>query len=681
MIRRTVYSSMVIMLVGALVSAAGMTPYQVSTLESVVDVAASPDGARVAFVRSVPRPLFGDDDGPAWQELLVLDVADGRERAFVTGDVSVSRVAWLSDGNALSFVAKRDGDENSSLYRIAVDGGEAERIVALDDPILGYDWSPDGVRVAVIAREPADDELEDLRDQGFDATIYEEDWRHRRVWIVTPGDVGTEPRMLELDGSAFDVRWSPDGERLAVALAPTPLVDDQYMRQQVVVVSVATGDVEAKVDHRAKLGAIEWSPSGDSLAMIAGVDLHDPAESSLFVVSRSGGVPVNLTAGFAGEATDVAWLSDDTLMLLASEGVDTEAYRVDRATGDRRPLGWGGGDAVFTELSVGGAGVFAVGHAPTHPAEVFVGEAEGGALERLTDSNPWLSDVELGSQEVVRWAARDGLELEGLLIRPLRHAGDERVPLIVVVHGGPEAHYRNGWVTRYANPGQVWAARGYAVFYPNYRGSTGRGVEFSKLSQGDPAGAEFDDVVDGVDHLIETGLVDGDRVGVTGGSYGGYATAWLTTRYSDRFAAGVMFVGISNKISKTGTTDIPEEEFLVHARMRPWDDWQKYLERSPIYWAGQGRTPLLILHGEKDPRVSVTQSREMYRALKTRGETPVRLVLYPDEQHGNRKGAARYDYLLRLLRWMDHYVVGAGGEMPDWRLDYRAAGLGVPADE
>ncbi len=678
--RRTVCSSMVIILVGALASAAGMTPYQVATLESVGDVAASPDGARVAFVRSVPRPLFGDDDGPAWRQLLVLNVTDGRERGFVTGDVSVSRVAWQPDGDALSFVAKRGGDEHASLYRIPVDGGEAERIVALDDGILGYDWSPDGSRVAVIAREPVDDELEDLRDQGFDATIYEEDWRHRRVWIVTPGDAATEPRMLELDGSAFDVRWSPDGERLAVALAPTPLVDDQYMRQRVFVVSAATGDVEATVDHRAKLGAIEWSPGGDFLAIIAGVDLHDPAESSLFVVPRSGGVPVNLTAGFAGEATDVAWLSDDTLMLLASEGVGTEAYRVDRATGDRRPLGWGGGGAVFTELSVGGTGVFAVGHAPTHPSEVFVGEVEGGALRRLTDSNPWLADVELGSQEVVRWAARDGLELEGLLIRPLERAGDEPVPLIVVVHGGPESHYRNGWVTRYASPGQVWAAHGYAVFYPNYRGSTGRGVEFSKLSQGDPAGAEFDDVVDGVDHLIEVGLVDGDRVGVTGGSYGGYATAWLTTRYSDRFAAGVMFVGISNKISKTGTTDIPEEEFLVHARMRPWDDWQKYLERSPIYWAGQGRTPLLILHGEKDPRVSVTQSREMYRALKTRGETPVRLVLYPDEQHGNRKGAARYDYMLRLLRWMDHYVIGDGGEMPGWRLDYRATGLGVPTD-
>jgi dipeptidyl aminopeptidase/acylaminoacyl peptidase len=680
MVRKALLGCFALMLVAGLAPAAGLNPYQLASLESVVDAVVSPDGSRVAFVRSVPRPLFGDDDGPAWRELVVVDLADGSERVFVGGEVSVSQVRWVPGGRALSFVAKRDGDDHPVVYRIPVDGGEAVPIVSLDEGVLSYDWSPAGDRLAVIAREPEDDELDELREQGFDAVIYEEDWRHRRVWIATPDDDEAEPRMLDLDGSAFDVRWSPAGDRLAVAVAPTPLVDDSYMSQRVHVVSVATGAVEASVDHAAKLGAIRWSPDGGHLAMISGVDLHDPSESSLFVVPRTGGTPVNLMPGFAGEASDVVWISADTLLVLASEGVRTEAYRVARSTGDRQPLGWSDGEVVISELSAGGSSVVAVGSSPNHPAEVFVGELEGGALERLTESNPWLDEVELASQETVRWTARDGLELEGLLMRPLGRTADERVPLVVVVHGGPEAHYSDGWLSRYSTPGQVLAARGYAVFYPNYRGSTGRGVEFSKLSQGDPAGAEFDDVVDGVDHLIEIGLVDGDRVGVTGGSYGGYATAWLTTRYSDRFAAGVMFVGISNKISKTGTTDIPEEEFLVHARMRPWDGWQKYLERSPIYWAGQGRTPLLILHGEKDPRVSVTQSHEMYRALKTRGETPVRLVLYPDEEHGNRKGAARYDYLLRLLRWMDHYVVGEGGDMPDWRIDYRAAEHGAPSD-
>jgi dipeptidyl aminopeptidase/acylaminoacyl peptidase len=216
----------------------------------------------------------------------------------------------------------------------------------------------------------------------------------------------------------------------------------------------------------------------------------------------------------------------------------------------------------------------------------------------------------------------------------------------------------------------VAAARGFATFYPNYRGSTGRGVAFSKLSQGDAGGKEFDDLVDAVDHLVAIGLVDTDRVGVTGGSYGGYDTGWCATRHSERFAAGVMFVGISDRISKLGTTDIPMEEFEVHARMRPWDDWQLYLERSPIYWADRSRTPLLILHGKEDPRVHPGQSMELYRNLKLRGQAPVRLVFYPGEGHGNRKAGARLDYSLRSLRWFEHYLTGPGGDMPDPGLEY-----------
>ena len=159
----------------------------------------------------------------------------------------------------------------------------------------------------------------------------------------------------------------------------------------------------------------------------------------------------------------------------------------------------------------------------------------------------------------------------------------------------------------------------------------------------------------------------------TGGSYGGYATAWLSTRYSERIAAGVMFVGISDKISKVGTTDIANEEFNVHARKRPWDDWQHLLERSPIYYAGNCKTPLLILHGKDDPRVNPGQSRELYRHLKMHALAPVRLVLYPGEGHGNRRSASRFDYNLRQLQWLEHYLKGPGGAPPPYELDYANA--------
>jgi dipeptidyl aminopeptidase/acylaminoacyl peptidase len=228
----------------------------------------------------------------------------------------------------------------------------------------------------------------------------------------------------------------------------------------------------------------------------------------------------------------------------------------------------------------------------------------------------------------------------------------------------------NGWVTTYSRPGQVAAARGFAVFYPNYRGSTGRGVDFSKLGQADAAGREFDDLVDGVDALIDRGLVAKDKVGITGGSYGGYASAWGATYYSHRFAASVMFVGISDDVSKIGTTDIPEEMFLVHHRKRLWDDWDYFLQRSPIRHVEKNRTPTLILHGKNDPRVHPSQSLELHRHLKTLNQAPVRLVLYPGEGHGNRRAASRLDYNLRMLRWMEHYLQGPAGEPPAWKIDY-----------
>jgi dipeptidyl aminopeptidase/acylaminoacyl peptidase len=312
-------------------------------------------------------------------------------------------------------------------------------------------------------------------------------------------------------------------------------------------------------------------------------------------VAPAGGGPLrDVLPGYQGHIADVAWRDAGSLVVLGDEGTGTVLGGVGRDGTPRETLV--NGDTIWTSLSLAANArtIALVGQTPGHPGEAFLAEL-GETPRRRSDSNPWLAKLELAPQEVVRYKARDGLELEGILVRPLSVARGARAPLVVDVHGGPESHVRNGWVTGYAAPGQVLAARGIAVFLPNYRGSTGRGVAFSELGQGDPAGKEFDDLVDAVDHLVAAGLADRSKVGVTGGSYGGYATAWCSTRYSERFAVGVMFVGISDTISKTGTTDIPEEEYLVHARRRPWDDWRGLLERSPIYHVQGARTPLLIL--------------------------------------------------------------------------------------
>lgn len=641
----------------------------VAKLKSVGSAAISPDGQSVAYTLGVQRMPLKDDNGSAWSELHVVD-RKGNTRPFITGEVSVSGVKWTPDGKAVAFLAKRGDDKHTSLYVIPVDGGEATRVVGHDEDLRRAEFSPDGKQVAFLAVEPMDKKLKEYRDKGFNQQIYEEDWRLTKVWIA-PSDGSIKPRALDLDGSVSSVAWSPSGRQLAVVLAPTPLVDDSYMFKRVFVVDVATAKVVQRIKNPGKLGHIAWSPDGKRLAMISGADINDPSDGRLLVTEVPGDGSVrDLMPAYEAHVGSFAWKNDNTLLWLAAEGTLTATGEVD-VDGKRRVLIEPTRPVLYgLSLSKDGCAAAVIGHNVDHPAEVFLLSEDGKTAKRLTHSNPWLAGLRLAKQEVIRWQARDGLELEGILIRPLEYKKGHRYPLVLIVHGGPESHVTNGWVTSYSRPGQVMAARGFAVFYPNYRGSTGRGVAFSKLGQADAAGKEFDDLVDAVDHLVDVGLADKAKVGITGGSYGGYASAWGTTYYSDRFAASVMFVGISDNVSKVGTTDIPEEMYLVHHRKRLWDDWDYFRKSSPISYVQRNRTPTLILHGKDDPRVHPSQSLELHRHLKTLGQAPVRLVLYPGEGHGNRKAAARFDYSVRLLRWMTHYLKEAGGDPPDLRIDY-----------
>lgn len=646
------------------------TVRDVARIRTVLSAELSPDGKRIAYTLSVPRDPFQGEDGPAHVELHVTDPA-GHSRPFVTGDVSVSQVQWTPDGKSVAYVAKREGDKFASLYVIPVDGGESRRVLKHAASVHHVRFLPDGRRVVFLSTPPLSSEEQEWRDKGFNQEIYEEDWRHTRVYVATLGSA--EPaKALELPGSAMDLAVSRDGKQLAVALAPRPLVDDSYMFKRIRIVDLDTGKITDRVHNPGKLGAFAWSPDGKHLAMISAADLNDPSEGRLMVVPvPGGGTPRDLMPSYQAHVESIAWVDDQTIAYTAAEGVETVVGQVTlegRVT-QRVPRA----KAIFQSLSLSGDGDAAlVAHTPQHPGEVYL-LTKDNELKRLTESNPWLAKKRFANQRVVKWKARDGLELEGILIEPLNRVDGRRYPLILTVHGGPEAHISNGWLTRYSYAGQVGAARGFAVFYPNYRGSTGRGVEFSKLGQADAAGKEFDDLIDAVNHLVDEGLVDRDRVGITGGSYGGYASAWGATYYTEHFAASVMFVGISDNVSKVGTTDIPEEMFLVHHRKRLWEDWEYFLNRSPIRHVTKSHTPTLILHGKEDPRVHPSQSMELYRHLKTLGNAPVRLVFYPGEGHGNRRAASRFDYSVRMLRWMETFLQSPEGrkaKIPDYRIDY-----------
>ncbi len=661
-----------VLLAASAVAQEVMTEYHVAKVRMVTDAVISPDGKHVAYTLAVPRNPFSDTDGTAYSELHVVDQA-GKSRGFITGDVSVQKISW-SGPSEINFLAKRGKDKEVSLYAIAIDGGEARKLVEHEASISAYSFSPSKDRVAFLATAAIPKEEKEFRDKGFSQEIYEEDGRMTRVWVATLNSKD-KPQALDIKGSVSELEWSPAGEQLAVAIAKTPQIDDNYMHRTVHVVNAKTGAIEAKLEHPAKLGPLGWSPDGKHLAVILGEDINDPHEGRLYLWSAKGERIRDLVPNYNGQVEGLAWRDASTIVYLTHEGVFSRIAEVKIDGTNRRTLVEPSGP-VLGKLTLADDGSAAfVGESPAHPFEVFTLAPKGDGLKKLTDSNAWLTKLKLANQEVVKHKARDGLDLEGILIRPLDGQPGQRYPLILAVHGGPESHVPNGWVTQYANPGQVAAARGFAVFYPNYRGSTARGIAFSKMGQADAAGKEFDDLVDAVDHLVGTGLVDAKKVGITGGSYGGYASAWGATYYSERFAASVMFVGISNNISKVGTTDIPTEMYHVHHRKWLWDDFEYFRKASPISHVQKGKTPLLILHGKEDPRVHPSQSLELHRHLKVLGQAPVRLVLYPGEGHGNRRAASRLDYNLRMLQWFEHYLKGPGGQPPAYQLKYEAEKL------
>lgn len=645
------------------------TPHHVAKIRTVAQIAISPDGSEVAYVLAVPRIPLQDEDGPSWTELHVVRT-DGQSRPYVTGAVNVAGVRWTPDGKGLAFLARRTGDATRSLYIVPRDGGEARKVLAHTTDLVAYEFSPDGKQVAFVARDAAPTDRADLVRRGFSQEIFEEGLLFQRLWVAPfDGRSAGAAKVVNVPGHATSITWNPAGTRLAVLYAPTATVDDDLMEKKVHVIDPAMGEPVTKFNNPGKIGQVGWSPDGTTIAMVSAADINDPSEGRLMVAPATGGALRDLMPSYNAHVRAFSWKDANTIVYMADEGVTSALGEIRRdGTAARTMMPTGGPVVVAIDRAPNGT-VAMLANTPTHPSEVYVLDATG-TPKRLTDSNPWLATMRMAKQEVVSFKARDGVVMEGILVRPLDEKAGQRYPLILNVHGGPEARDANGWVTSYSNAGQMGAAQGFAVFYPNYRGSTGKGVAFSKLGQGDPAGKEFDDLVDAVNHLVSIGLVDRAKVGITGGSYGGFASAWGATYLTEHFAAAVMFVGLSNNVSRVGTTDIPNEEFHVHALKRPWDDWPFMLQRSPITHVAKSKTPTLILHGTADPRVHPTQSLELYRHMKLHGKT-VRLVWYPGEGHGNARAASRLDYSLRLMQWMTHYLQGPGGAPPPADLEYR----------
>ena len=631
-----------------------MTPEHVAQIESTGTIAVSPDGTNIAYTR-VHRPdvTQGEDNGTAGQQLML---ANGpmMATAYLPEDMRISGIGFTPDGSMITFLWTDSGGDRA-VYGVPVGGGSYRMLATVADAgVRSYAFSPDGSQVYMLVGAETDEQRTSERRAGFDAVIYEEEQGFNRLFVANVGmDVDENPRQIDVPGyvDSFDI--APDGSWAMITSAPTPLIDDSYTSKRPHILNLATGAVTT-VETPGKVGDIEISPDGSQLSMIAGVSDNDPADTTLHLVDTATGAYRALNAGAPEAAVDAEWMADGRLAAIIHTGVQSE-LRFYSENGDVLENVDTDG-LILTSIEQGGNLLTVEANSPSHPNELFL--FDGNDFQRWTDHNPWLANIAMGEQRAYSFTARDGQVVEGVLVLPVGGVPEGGAPLIMDVHGGPEAHDSNGWTTNYSGPGHVAAGQGYAVFQPNYRGSTGYGTAFSLQHQGNYTDPEFTDLVDAKYALAEDGIADPDRVGVTGGSYGGYATAWSSTYHSEEFAAGVMFVGISNQISKIGTGDIPYEMYNAHAQSWPWDDWQRWLEVSPIYYADRAETPLLIMHGDSDPRVHPSQSLELYRNISIRQpDTPLRLVFYPGEGHGNARAAAQYDYNVRMMEWFDTYLM------------------------
>nr|WP_255216397.1 S9 family peptidase [Pseudenhygromyxa sp. WMMC2535] len=404
-----------------------------------------------------------------------------------------------------------------------------------------------------------------------------------------------------------------------------------------------------------------WSPQGDRVAFLGAANINDSTAGIVHVVDAGGGEAQALTPTREATGAGLAWTSDEELLVLADQGTETVFWRLPAAGGE--PTRVLADDPICHDFDLGGPArapvVACAGDTATHPRELFAGTLRGKSLRRLSVSNADLLTRKLGEQSVVRWTAKDGLALEGILILPVGYQAGTRYPLAVLPHGGPEGVTLDGWGSRPTYPAQLFAARGYAVFMPNYRGSAGRGSSFAMADHQDLGGAEFEDVLAGIDHLVAEGIVDGERVGMGGWSYGGYFSALAATTYSDRFRAAMVAAGITDWISFTGTTEIEHENSLVHWKLWPWDDVELPWQRSPLAHIEGAKTPTLIVHGAADSRVPLGQSTELYRALLRLGVV-TQLVVYPREGHGIRENVHGVDFSNRFLDWFDTHVKNRG---------------------
>jgi dipeptidyl aminopeptidase/acylaminoacyl peptidase/tetratricopeptide (TPR) repeat protein len=609
-----------------------LTPEMAVTLRSESDLRFSPDGHHVAFV--VSEPLQGAE---RHRHIWVLDVPTRRVIQFTQSKKSDFSPRWSPEGTGLGFLSSRG--EQTQIYFLPSDGGEAYALTEGKRGIQSFEWSPDGKQIAFTASDPKTDADEKKEKDKDDAHVADKDDKRSKLWLF---DVESK-KTRELVSAPWEVsefEWTPGGDRIIVAATDHPESDEETNR--IFSVGTTDGKMAELLAPRGPFGDLKVSPDGKWIAY-HGARVDGPHAPDLYLLSIAGGTPRNLTAqGIDRPIGPFVWRPDNDLVALAEVGFQSKLYTIEidskSRTRESLPV-----NAHTFDMSDSGDLAFA-GDTATMPAEIWLTRRSTPA-ECVSDFNKSWKSIALVKPEFFRYKSFDGTEIEGSLLLPANYDIHSKLPLITLVHGGPTG----AWSDSVQSWGQMLAARGYAIFYPNIRGSTGYGEKFVEMNRADWGGGDYKDVMAGVDALIARGVADPDRLGIGGWSYGGYMAEWAITQ-TNRFKASVSGAGMFDLIAEFETEkgNSYDEWFFG----QPYETPDAFRKGSPVNYMKNAKTPTLILQGEEDTTDPIGQSTALYRALKHYG-VKAELVTYPREPHGIGEEKHVVDMLDRILRWYD----------------------------
>ncbi|HEU4401621.1 MAG TPA: S9 family peptidase [Candidatus Polarisedimenticolia bacterium] len=638
----------------------------------------SPDGRRVVFALRT----YDAESARYVRQLHLLSLPDGATRQLTHRDEGAADPRFSPDGTFIAFLspdpsgetaggtAHTDADDEASFSQVLllpVAGGEARHLTHLPRGVTDYAWIPDGSGLIVLAEEEKSPAERTLAEKDLDArndgVVESAEVRRLQFWSVERED-GTARRINEGDyGVEPPFAVAPDGRSVVYSTNLTGAAGGENAFD-LYVLDVAAGSSRRLTSRAGSEKQVSLSPDGRLVAFVApAIPEVSFSRPTLFVVPVGGGEPRPL-----GERSDrdideddqIHWSPDGKgILAVVHRGTDGPIWRFDVAGGEGRELVGGRRTCAspVAGMADGRAGrlVF-VNQGPTEAPEIHVAALDGSGVRQVGSLNPQTRDWEIAPSEVIRWKSADGREVEGILVRPRDGKAGARVPLLVYPHGGPQWRDPNILL----DDRQAYAAQGYAVLLVEFRGSTGYGNAWETANLKDLGGGDFQDLMTGVDKVIALGVADPERLGIFGGSYGGYMTNWAITQ-TDRFKGAVSWYGIWNLVSDYSNSFYSQWE-PDYLRAHYWDDWDLYLSRSPARFVRKVKTPVLILHGEADDNTNLSNSREMWTALRQLGK-PVEFVHYPREGHGFEEPSHQRDVFNRTLRHMDRYVKG-GGTVP-----------------